>query len=261
MAGRGKRIVEPPDTSRTVARASYSGVVAPDTRFFEERPEPGEARDRQPEVSQRSGPLDFRGCGPVHCGPPGMFDLRLKTSEEWLDVVFSDFDAFIVDHALCERKASAMGMSLVAKYPDRTRILEPLIAFAREELEHFHIVYRLIEKRGLRLVDDEKDAYVNGLRKHMRAEGDARFLDRLLIPGVVEARGCERLGLVAGALSDDELRRVYLELTRAESRHHALFFRLARCYFEEETVRERARQLLDVEAELVARLPHRPAVH
>jgi tRNA-(ms[2]io[6]A)-hydroxylase len=137
-----------------------------------------------------------------------MFDLRSKTSANWLDVVFSDFDAFIVDHALCERKASATGMSLVAKYPDRTRILEPLIAFSREELEHFHIVYRLMERRGLRLADDEKDAYVNGLRRHMRTESEERFLDRLLIPGIVEARGCERLGLVAGALSDDDLKPV-----------------------------------------------------
>ena len=106
---------------------------------------------------------------------PPMLDLRVPTPKAWLDVVFADFDAFLVDHARCERKASAMGMSLVAKYPDRVAILDPLIAFSREELEHFHVMYRIVEKRGLRLVGDEKDAYVNALRKLSRSGGDDLF--------------------------------------------------------------------------------------
>ena len=55
------------------------------------------------------------------------------------------FDAFLIDHAACERKASATGMWFVVRYPDRPVLLDPLIAFAREELEHFHRVYRVIE--------------------------------------------------------------------------------------------------------------------
>lgn len=192
-----------------------------------------------------------------------MFDLRVKTPRAWLDVVFKDFDAFLLDHAACERKASATGMSFVVKYPDKTAMLEPMIEFAREELEHFHVMYRICAARGLTLVDDYRDAYVNGLRRHLRPHGDALLLDRLLVAGVVEARGCERLHLIAEALpeSDAELKRVYLDLARAESRHHGLFFRFARQYFGERTVVDRASELLDVEAELVERLPHRAAVH
>lgn len=190
-----------------------------------------------------------------------MFDLRVNTPSEWLDVVMRDFDEFLIDHALCERKASATGMSLVAKYPDRTRIIDPLIAFAREELEHFHIMYRILEKRGLRLADDVKDVYVNGLRRGMRSGGDDLLLDRLIVSGIVEARGCERLGMVANALVDSELKNTYLDLTRAESRHHGLFFRMAREYFSETSIKERAMMFLDLEAEVVSRLPHRPAVH
>jgi len=190
-----------------------------------------------------------------------MLDLRVATPVAWLDVVFSDFDAFLVDHALCERKASAMGMSLVAKYPDRTRILDPLIAFSREELEHFHIMYRILEKRGLTLVGDEKDAYVNALRRLSRSGSDDLFLDRLLIPGIVEARGCERLQMVSAAITDRDLKETYLELARAESRHHGLFFRLAREYFPENVVQRRADELSVAEAEIVNRLPHRAAVH
>jgi tRNA 2-(methylsulfanyl)-N6-isopentenyladenosine37 hydroxylase len=87
------------------------------------------------------------------------------------------------------------------------------------------------------------------------------FLDRLLISSVVEARGCERLQLVTEALSDPELKRVYLELTRAEARHHALFFRLAERYFPAERVKARAGELFAAEAELVRSLPLRAAVH
>jgi tRNA 2-(methylsulfanyl)-N6-isopentenyladenosine37 hydroxylase len=192
-----------------------------------------------------------------------MLDLRFATPSTWLDAVFRDFDAFLLDHAACERKASATGMSFVVRYPDKKPLIAPLIEFAREELEHFQIVYGLIEERGLTLVDDYKDPYVNALRAECRGAGEALLLDRLLIAGIVEARGCERLFLLADALTkrDARLSSVYLELARAESRHHGLFFRLARELFAEQRVQERGAVLLDFEAALVARLPHRPAVH
>lgn len=191
-----------------------------------------------------------------------MFDLRVSTPRVWLDTVLADFDHFMLDHTLCERKASAMGMSLVAKYPSKTLIVDDLIAFAREELEHFHLMYRLIHERGLVLPNDEPDEYVNELRKLMHGRREEElFLDRLLVPGLVEARGCERLLLVSDALPAGSLKESYLEVTRAEARHHALFFRLAKRYFKDEVVEQRAAQLLDAEAEIVSRLPILPRVH
>jgi len=192
-----------------------------------------------------------------------MLDLRQSTPLAWLDHVFADFDAFLLDHAACERKAAATGMSFVVRYPDRAPLVEPMIEFAREELEHFHIMYRVIARRGLTLADDYKDPYVNALRGECRGSGDVLLLDRLLVAGVVEARGCERLFLVAEALTgrDAELAATYLDLARAESRHHGLFFRIARQLFAEDAVLQRAAELLDFEAELVSRLPHRAAVH
>jgi tRNA-(ms[2]io[6]A)-hydroxylase len=190
-----------------------------------------------------------------------MFQLQTPTPARWVELVFADFDAFVLDHALCERKASALGMSLVAKYPDRPLILEPLIAFAREELEHFHIMFKVVAARGLRLPADAPDSYVNELRKAMRSEPEALLLDRLLVAGVVEARGCERLQMVTEALSEPALKATYLELTRAEARHHALFFRLAQAYFPAPQVRQRAEELFGIEAGIIARLPLRAAVH
>lgn len=192
-----------------------------------------------------------------------MFDLRYQTPPEWLDAVFSDFDAFLVDHAACERKASATGMNFVVRYPDRPELVEPMIEFAREELEHFQIVYRLIRERGLSLRDDYKDPYINALRALCRSGPEELLLDRLLVAGVIEARACERLFLLAGELErrNQPFASVYLDLARAESRHHGLFFRLARELCAESEVLPRAAELLDFEGDLVRRLPLRAAVH
>lgn len=191
-----------------------------------------------------------------------MLDLRARTSQEWLDVVLGDFDAFLVDHAACERKASATGMAFVSRYPDRPELLLPMIEFAREELEHFHRVYLKMAERGLSLAPDYKDEYVDALRRWSRRGGTDGLVDSLLVAGVVEARGCERLKLVADALPrTDPLSEMYLDLARAESRHHALFFRLAKQFAPEAHVRRRADELLDLEVEIVARLPIHARVH
>jgi tRNA-(ms[2]io[6]A)-hydroxylase len=187
--------------------------------------------------------------------------LKTATPSTWLDMVMSDFDAFLVDHAACERKASATGMSFVVRYPDRPLLIDPMIAFAREELAHFHQVYGVIAARGLRLAPDAKDAYVNALRGLTRSERDQHLLDRLLVAGIVEARGCERFALVTDSLPEGSLRELYAELTRAEARHHGLFVRLARLHFADQEVDERLEQLLAQEAEVVASLPFRAAVH
>ena len=54
-------------------------------------------------------------------------DIKTPSPQAWLDAVLSDFDSFLQDHADCERKASSMAMSLVAKYPNRLEIIPELI--------------------------------------------------------------------------------------------------------------------------------------
>ena len=184
-----------------------------------------------------------------------MLQLRTETSQEWVDMVFSDFDVFLVEHAACERKAFSTNMSFVVKYPDRTEILEPMINIAKEELDHFHQVYKILAKRGLTLQADKKDEYVLNMLKHMRSDKDQRFLDRMLISGVVEARGCERLGLISKHIQDPELKDFYFELVKCEARHHGTFIRLAGLYFDEKVVDKRLNEFLDFEAEAIAKVP------
>ena len=190
-----------------------------------------------------------------------MLNLQCTSDPKWIEAVMADFDAFLIDHAACERKASAAALSFVVRYPDRTKLIAPLIEVAREELDHLQQVHALIDARGLQLAGDEKDPYVNALIKGVRNGRETRLLDRLIVAGVLEARGCERFSLVAEALEPGELKDFYTDLTRSEARHHALFIRLARHYFEEDVIRERVGFFLELEAEAISGVEIRSALH
>ncbi len=190
-----------------------------------------------------------------------MLNLRYNTPKEWVDIVLADFDTFLLDHAACERKASSANLSFIVRYPDRTEIIEPMIKVAREELEHFHQVYKIIAKRGLKLVPDTKDDYVHYMLEHVRTGRNERFLDRLIVSGVMEARGCERLGMLSEALEDLQLKDFYLELTRCEARHHRQFIRLAEHYFDEKTINKRLEEFLDFEAEAIVKVPLKASLY
>lgn len=152
-------------------------------------------------------------------------------------------------------------MLFVVRYPDRPKLIEPLTEFAREELEHFQAVYRIVAKRGLKLAPDVPDEYAGRLLKLVRGGRDERLLDRLLCGAILEARGCERFGLLANALEDDELRELYRGFTRADARHQRLFVDLARHYFDEDVIVRRATEMLSAEASFVRGLPVRPALY
>ena len=142
-------------------------------------------------------------------------ELLVATDPDWVNFIITRFDAFLADHANCERKASALAMSLVVKYPDRGAITDDLIGLAQEELAHFRQVYALMRRRGLSLVKDTQDPYVNRLLALTRDGREQRFLDRLLIFSLVEGRGAERFSIIADAVADPELREFYRCLGKA----------------------------------------------
>jgi tRNA-(ms[2]io[6]A)-hydroxylase len=190
-----------------------------------------------------------------------MIELKYKTRPEWAEGIIGAMDIFLPDHAAAEKKASAMAMGMVAHYPDRTELVTAMIDLALEELSHFRAVVRLMHGRGLSLTPDEKDPYINALRSTFRNGKAHFFMDRLLVAGIVEARGAERFGLVADALPAGELKRFYRSITRSEQAHQNLFLQLAERYFDSGEVRERLDALLDIEAVIVSGLPIRPALH
>ena len=187
--------------------------------------------------------------------------LRFATPSDWTETVLKDFDHFLQDHAAAEKKASGMAISMLSHYPDRPKLVTAMTDLAIEEMQHFREVVKLIYRRGGMLGDDQKDIYINDLRKAFRKGTDLYFLDRLLIAGIIEARGCERFGLIGQALPAGELKEFYQAIAESESRHHELFINLAEDYFDSKIVSSRLDELLDLEAKIVASLPHRAALH
>ncbi len=187
--------------------------------------------------------------------------LRVASPATWTDAVMADFDSFMQDHAAAEKKAAGMAISMLSHYPDRLELVAAMSDLAVEEMTHFREVVKWLHRRGLQTVADRKDPYVLALMDTIRKGRDVYLLDRLLTASVIESRGAERFGLVASALDDAALKRFYQSIARSEERHFEQFLLLARRYFPEATVASRWQTLLDLEAEIVTRLPVRAALH
>ena len=189
--------------------------------------------------------------------------LKLASSScEWLQSVQKNFDAFLIDHALNERKASASAMTLVAHYPDRAELVEVMIELAIEELNHFKQVMKIITSRNLIIENEKKDPYVNELRRHMKkSDSEAYLLDRLLSGAVIEARGEERFCLLAENLSDQALRSFYARISASEARHFCLFLDLADKYFHRKTVEDRLSEWIEIEKLVIESLPITNRLH
>lgn len=188
--------------------------------------------------------------------------LECDSNPQWVDAVLNNFDAFLQDHANCERKASAMAMSFVAKFPDRVKIIPELIETAIEELEHFRSVYQIMERRGVLLpVQIGKDQYVQQLVDQCRSGREERFLDRLLLASIVECRGAERFRLIYEHLQEEELKSFYHTLWASEAKHGNIFVNMALNYFDKTIVYNRLEELNKAEAEVLQSLPIKPALH
>jgi len=187
----------------------------------------------------------------------------VATRPEWVTTVVSNFPAFLQDHADCERKASAMAMSFVAKYPDRMEIIPALIETAIEELGHFQQVYTFMAKRGIRLAKEiTEDPYIKALLDLCRTDPLNRFLDRLLLASIIECRGAERFRLIADAIQNDaELKQFYHRLWTSEAKHGNIFVKMAMNYFDEKKVYSRLRELNEAEGRIIQSLALRAALH
>lgn len=188
-------------------------------------------------------------------------ELAWSTSPAWAEYIVAHFDPFLVDHANCERKASALAMSFVVKYADRTAMIQPLIDLAREELEHFDQVYALMTARGLSIGVDTPDPYVNAMIDLCRHGRRERFLDRMLTASIVECRGAERFRLIHEAHPEPDISAFYRGLWASEAKHGNLFVELALNYFDPEELYARLDSLVLAEAEIASALPWRPSLH
>jgi len=194
------------------------------------------------------------------CGMFGtMLNLHAPSHAAWLPAALAAMDDVLLDHAHCEKKAASTAMSLLFRYPDHLELQRPLSELAREELAHFELVLRHLDRRGVRFKRQRPSAYAGRLMEAVRPQEPERLLDMLLCMSLIEARSCERMKLLSEALEDDELRSLYKGLLASEARHHTTYVDLARLYFDADVVRVRLEALAAHEASALER--EWPATH
>lgn len=190
-----------------------------------------------------------------------MLCLKIPSQPSWIEVAKNDLPRVLLDHAHCEKKAATNAISLVNRYPDREVLVRSMIDLAREEMEHFALVYEAIVARGLVLERDPGDAYAQALHHEVRKNEPERMLDLLLVAALIEARSCERFSLLSKHVPDEELRVFYASLLASEAGHYRTFFDIAREYYPEPEVRRRLDELSQREAEIVLSLDSNPTMH
>jgi tRNA-(ms[2]io[6]A)-hydroxylase len=152
--------------------------------------------------------------------------LLAPTPAAWLEAACRRWHELLIDHASCEKKAASTALALVFAYPEQGTQNLALARLAREELRHFEQVTRLMQRLGVPFQRLKPGRYAQGLRAALRTHEPARRLDLMLCGALIEARSCERFGLLAPLLPAP-IGEFYADLERAEARHEGLYWEFA----------------------------------
>jgi len=193
--------------------------------------------------------------------PVAMLNLAAPSDPTWIERALEDFDAVLLDHAHCEKKAAGAAVKLLFQYPDHRFLLQPVAALAREELDHFQRVIEVLEKRGIAFQRQRPSPYGGRLHGLVRADEPGRLVDRLLVSALIEARSCERFQCLAESHPDPELAAFYEGLLASEARHHGVYLRLAEKVVPPDVVRDRLAELAEAEAAILCEDCDRVRLH
>ena len=105
-----------------------------------------------------------------------MLGLKLPTDPRWVNIVSKNIEEILTDHAYCEQKAASSAISLIIGFPEKTELVQEMIALVQEEINHFKMVHDLILERGLTLGRERKDEYVIALMKFSLKEGVVKII-------------------------------------------------------------------------------------
>lgn len=182
--------------------------------------------------------------------------LKLPTDPRWVDLAGMSLEEILTDHAFCEQKAATTCISIIQKYADKEKLVQELAPIVTEEWGHFRQVLAELYKRGLKLGRQRKDEYVNKLLEFEKKGGnpEQRFLDKLLLSALIEARSCERFKRLSEGLTDEYMRTFYRKFMESEAGHYTLFIELAEHYLPKDRVRARWQEWLRYEAEVMQEL-------
>lgn len=190
-----------------------------------------------------------------------MLHLQSETDARWLAQVDRHLDQILIDHAHCEKKAAGTAMNLIFHYVDCRPLCVEMTEIVGEELEHFHQVLDLLDRRGIKFRRIKPSQYGRKLNDLVRKQEPDRAVDRLLVAGLIEARSCERFHVLAQHVDDDELAEFYGSLFESEARHHTTYTRLAKEFADEQVVSDRLDELARIEAAIIAEGEALPRMH
>jgi tRNA-(ms[2]io[6]A)-hydroxylase len=197
-----------------------------------------------------------------------MLRLAAPTDPSWVARALAGLDEVLLDHAHCEKKAASTALSLCFRYPDRPGLAETLSPLAREELAHFEQMLAVLAARGIPFGRQIPSPYAGALMQAIGPDEPGRLCDTLLAMGLIEARSCERMGLLADALEsrarqpdDATLAAVYRGLLAAEARHHQAYVDLAARLCGAALVESRLPTIAAHEAAVLAASPAMPRLH
>jgi tRNA-(ms[2]io[6]A)-hydroxylase len=193
-----------------------------------------------------------------------MLGLKLETDHRWVNIVETNIQEILTDHAYCEQKAATNALSIMISYPYHTDLVEEMVKLAKEELTHFEMVHQKIKERGFSLGFERKDKYVGELYKFMRKghKKEIVLIDRLLFGAMIEARSCERFKLLSEQINDEDLKSFYRDLMISEATHYTLFIGFARKYGSQfEDIDARWLEWLNFEAELIKNYSKKETIH
>lgn len=175
--------------------------------------------------------------------------LRCKTPHSWIEWALEHPEELLLDHANCEKKAAGTALTLMFRYSEREELQQYLSRLAREELRHFEQVTALMKKRGIRYRQLSASNYAKRLHTHIAPQEPDKLIDTLIVGAFIEARSCERFYRLAPYL-DDELKRFYMSLLKAEARHFEGYLRMAELYAKQ-SIEERVAFFADIEREAI----------
>jgi tRNA-(ms[2]io[6]A)-hydroxylase len=192
-----------------------------------------------------------------------MLGLKLATDPRWVNIVETNIEEILTDHAWCEQKAASNAISIITINSEHQDLVTDLLAIAKEEIEHFNQVHEMIKKKGLKLGRERKDDYVNELYKFMEKGGSriSSFVERLLFSAMIEARSCERFRVLSQNIADKELAQFYHDLMVSEAGHYTTFLGYAKKYGVGIDVDKRWKEWLAFENAIIVNYGNKEAVH
>jgi tRNA-(ms[2]io[6]A)-hydroxylase len=190
--------------------------------------------------------------------------LQLPTDPKWVkNVVESNIEEILTDHAFCEQKAASNAITLIVQNPNLSDLVQEMALLVQEEMDHFKRVHDIILERGFVLGRERKDDYVNELARFIIRGGgrEAQLIDRLLFSAMIEARSCERFKVLSDHINDEQLSAFYYELMVSEAAHYTTFIRLAKKYAATIDVNKRWKEFLGYEAIVIQNYGKKETIH